>query len=114
MQGGEATHGQSDDMGPVDAEPVEDAANIGAGAGLGVGGQVRRHVRRREAARGEGDAEVEGRQGANLRLPAAGVAGEVREEDDARHGTGTLVTEVDDRGGCDGGAGWAPWHRGAE
>src|SRR5688572_11462085 len=71
MQRGEGTHGEADDMGAREAERIQHAADVVAGAGLRVALPVLRHIRGRIAARVVGDAAVAAREMPHLRLPAA-------------------------------------------
>ena len=60
------------------------------GAVLGILRRVLRHLGGREAAGVEGDAAVLPAEAANLRLPAAMIAGELVHEHDRRAGAGLL------------------------
>ena len=95
MQGREPAHRQADDVRLVDLQAVEHAADVVAGARLGIAGRVLRHLGGRPASRIEGDATVAPREIAHLRLPAAIVACELVHEDDRRAAAGLLVIELD-------------------
>ncbi len=74
---------------------IEHAADVVARARLRVALDILGHVGGRIAARVVGDAAVAAREVAQLRLPAAVVAGELVHEHDRRAAAGLLVVELD-------------------
>jgi hypothetical protein len=84
VQRAEPAHGEPDDVGTIDPGGVQHGDRVGDGPRLGVGLEVARNVGRRIAAGGVGDAPVAPAEGAELRLPAAMVAGELVDEQEWR------------------------------
>ena len=95
MEGREAAHGETHDMGPRDAQVVEHRLDVGGCAGLGVTARVVGHLRGRVAAGVGGDATIAAREVAHLRLPAAMVAGELVHEDHRLAAPGLLEVQLD-------------------
>src|SRR5260370_41635707 len=81
-------------MGGGDAQMVETRRDVGGGARLRVGGRARRQVRGRIPPRVEGDAAVALAEMPQLRLPAAGIAGEFMDEDHRNPCPRLLVMEA--------------------
>src|SRR5258707_15228136 len=84
MQRREAAHGKSDDMRLPLAGVIEHGEGIVGGAGLRIGEDMLRHVRRGEAARIEGYGTVTLAEMPHLLLVAAQIAGKFMNQD---HGT---------------------------
>ena len=84
LQRGVAAHRQTDDMRTFYFEMIEHGDGVAHHVLVAVGVARRRHVGRRIAARGIGDAAVALAEFAELRLPAAMVAGEFVHEQDRR------------------------------
>ena len=95
LQHGVAAHAQPDDVGAVDAEPVEHGEEVGDGVLPAVLVAVLGDVRRRVAPGVVGDAAVGAREPADLRLPLAVVGSELVDEHDRVPGPGLLDVEVD-------------------
>src|SRR5262245_5823228 len=91
-------------MRALDAERVEHAANVVAGALLRVALDVLGNVRWRIAARIVGDAAVAAREMPELRLPAPVVPREFVDEDHRRAAARLFVIKLDAVVGRDG------WH----
>src|SRR5260370_7817666 len=81
-------------MGGGDAQMVETRRDVVGGARLRVGGRALRHVRGRIPPRVEGDAAVALAEMPQLRLPAAGIAGEFMDEDHRNPCPRLLVMEA--------------------
>src|SRR5215467_15623006 len=72
---------------------IEHGKNVIGGTGLRVGGDMLRHVRRREASRIEGNGAITLSEMAHLQLIAAHIAGEFMHQD---HGTpGSRFLEIE-------------------
>ena len=84
MQGGKAAHRQTDDMRLLLADRIEHGEDIVGGARLRIGRDLLGHVRRRKAARVEGNRAIALAEMPQLRLETPDVAGELVDED---HGT---------------------------
>ena len=82
MQHGKAAHGDTDHVRAVDLEMVEHREDVIARMILGVARGIVRDVGGRKPARRKGDAAEVAREEAQLRLPAAVVAGELVDEDE--------------------------------
>jgi len=95
VQGGKGPHGEAHHMGGAEVQAGEDGGDVVGGAVLGIGARVGGHVRGRVAAGVVGDAAVAAREVADLRLPAAGVAGELMDEDDGGAGAGLDIVQRD-------------------
>jgi hypothetical protein len=95
MQRREAAHREADDMRPGDGEPIQHRADVVARAVLGISLRLGRHIRGRIAAGVEGDAAVEPREMAQLRLPAPMIAGEFVDKNDQPAGAGLFVIQTD-------------------
>ena len=78
-----------------DFEMIEHGERVGVEMPVAVDLGRRRHVRRRVAARGIGDAAVAAREVTHLRLPIGVVGGEFVQEDDRRPAAGLLEIEPD-------------------
>ena len=94
MQGGVGSHGMADHVRPGDAERVHDRHHIGACDVLAVARRIARHLRGRIAARRKGDAAIQAREGAHLRLPGPVIAGEFVDENHWRAHAGFFVIEL--------------------
>src|SRR5699024_9401501 len=95
VQGGEAAHRQTDDVCLFQLQVIHDGEDVVGRALLGIAGQIVRYVRGRVTARVVGDAAVASREVANLRFPAAAVAGELVYEHDGKPAPGFLVVQLD-------------------
>src|SRR6266446_6522360 len=84
MHGAEAAHRKPHYMRLVDVQRVEHGNGIVGSDGLRMGVDAVRHVRRRIAACGIGDASVTAAEKAQLRLPACVIAAEFMNEKDRR------------------------------
>ena len=88
-------HRQADEMRLGDLEMIEHGERVGVEMLVGVGFGRRRHIGRRIAARGIGDAAVAAREIAHLRLPIGVVGREFVQENDRRSAAGFLEIEPD-------------------
>src|SRR6476620_7801338 len=95
MQRGKAAHGQSHDMRALNPEMIENRADVVRGAALRIVGLVLRHVGGRITTRVERNAAIALAEMPHLRLPAAGIAGELMHEDQRLSGTCLLVVQAD-------------------
>ncbi len=82
-------------MGLGDFEVIEDGQRIGVEMLVGVDLGGGRHIRRRVAARGIGNAAVPAREVTHLRLPIGVVGRELVQEDDRRSAAGLFEVEAD-------------------
>src|SRR5437899_11861276 len=94
MQGGEATHREADDMSLAEREPGAHGTDVVARLVLRIFFAVRGDVGRWIAARVEGNAAIAAGEVAQLRLPAAMVAGKLVHKDDRRPAAGLFEIEL--------------------
>jgi hypothetical protein len=95
LQRGIGAHRQPDEMRLRDFEVIEHGERVGVEMFVGVDVGRGRHIRRRVAARGIGDAAMPAREVAHLRLPIGVVGREFVQEDDRRSLTGLFEVEAD-------------------
>src|SRR5215471_6393647 len=93
LQRGIAPHGQADEVRAVDLQVIEHGDRVSHDVHVGVSRWVARHVGRSVAARRVGDAAIAPAELAQLRFPAAMVAGELVYEQNRRALTDLLVIE---------------------
>ncbi len=94
MERGESAHRQTDDVRLVDLEHIEHRANIVARAILRILFLIIRDVRRRIAARVEGDATVVLREVTDLLFPRTKVTGKFVDKDDRNAFAGFFVIKL--------------------
>src|SRR6202163_3046476 len=89
-----STHRQSNNMRLPLAEMIEHSEDVIGGASLRIGGDVLRHVGRRETTCVEGDGTIAFSEMAHLLLVAAQIAGEFMNQDQGTARSGFLEIQA--------------------
>src|SRR5258708_28278820 len=94
MERRKSTHRQSNNMRLRVAEMIEHSEDVIGGAGLRIGGDVLRHVGRRETPCVEGDGTIAFSKMSHLRLVAAPIASEFMNQDQGAGRSGFLERQA--------------------